>query len=234
MDRANISASFLRNRILAGLRPAAQEFFTSRAQLRQISTGEVIFEDQQPITHAVFPCEGVISMIAEMENGRSVEKSSIGPEGFVGLSVIMGGGVALGKSVVQVPGQAVWMPIEELDIALVQFICIRESMLRYARAHTVQLMESVACNSLHAAEQRVVRWLLHAHDRVDGDTFYLTQDAVATLLALRRATVNAVCTDLMNSGAITYHRGSLTIKDRAALQHRSCECYERVKRSSLP
>ena len=234
MSNADISASFLRNRILAGLRPAAQAFFTERADLREIETGDVIFEDQQPNTHAVFPCEGVISIIAEMENGRSVEKSSIGPEGFIGLSVIMGGGVALGKSVVQVPGKAVWMPIEELDIALSQFICIRESMLRYARAHTVQLMESVACNSLHTAEQRVVRWLLQANDRVDGDTFYITQDAIATLLALRRATVNAVCTDLMNSGVITYHRGSLTIKDRAALQQRSCECYERVKLAGFP
>jgi CRP-like cAMP-binding protein len=106
-------------------------------------------------------------------------------------------------------------------------------MLRYAKSHTVQLMESVACNSLHTAEQRVARWLLHAHDRVEGDTYSVTQEAIAMLLALRRATVNAICTDLMNAGAISYHRGSLRVTNRAVLHERACECYERIRLASL-
>lgn len=221
------------NRILASLRPDAQVFFREHAELREMGTGNVIFEDGAPVTHAVFPLEGVISVIARMENGRSVEKSSIGPEGFVGFTLIMGGGASLGRSVVQVPGRASWVSIGDLDIALERFHCVREAMLRYAKAHTVQLMEAVACNSLHTAEQRVVRWLLHAHDRVSGDSYYITQEALATLLALRRATVNAVCTDLMNSGLISYHRGSLTITDRDLLHKRACECYDRIRRASL-
>ncbi|EYR84552.1 MULTISPECIES: Crp/Fnr family transcriptional regulator [unclassified Shinella] len=223
----------LRNRILDSIRPQAQEFFRTHADIKPMNTGDVIFEDGAPVTHVVFPHEGVVSIIAEMSNGRSVEKSSIGPEGFLGFSLIMGGGSSLGRSVVQVPGQASWVTIADLDVALEEFQCVREIMLRYAKSHTVQLMESVACNSLHTAEQRVARWLLHAHDRVEGDTYSVTQEAIAMLLALRRATVNAICTDLMNAGAISYHRGSLRVTNRAVLHERACECYERIRLASL-
>jgi len=227
------SSGLLRNRIFASIRPAAQSFFRKHADVRPMNTGEVVFEDGAPVTHAVFPHEGVVSIIAEMNGGRSVEKSSIGPEGFLGFSLIMGGGASLGRSVVQVPGQASWVAIADLDVALDAFQCVREILLRYAKSHTVQLMESVACNSLHTAEQRVARWLLHAHDRVEGDAYYVTQEAVARLLALRRATVNAICTDLMDAGAISYHRGSLRVTDRKALHARACECYDRIRRASL-
>lgn len=223
----------LRNRILDSIRPQAQEFFRTHADIKPMNTGDVIFEDGAPVTHVVFPHEGVVSIIAEMSNGRSVEKSSIGPEGFLGFSLIMGGGSSLGRSVVQVPGQASWVTIADLDVALEEFQCVREIMLRYAKSHTVQLMESVACNSLHTAEQRVARWLLHAHDRVEGDTYSVTQETIAMLLALRRATVNAICTDLMNAGAISYHRGSLRVTNRAVLHERACECYERIRLASL-
>ncbi|MFC3075470.1 Crp/Fnr family transcriptional regulator [Shinella pollutisoli] len=233
MKESDNSIGLLRNRILASIRPAAQDFFRKHAEARPLNTGDVIFEDGAPVTHAVFPHEGVVSIIAEMNGGRSVEKSSIGPEGFLGFSLIMGGGTSFGRSVVQVPGLASWVAIADLDIALDEFQCVREIMLRYAKSHTVQLMESVACNSLHTAEQRVARWLLHAHDRVEGDTYYLTQEAIAKLLALRRATVNAICTDLMNAGAISYHRGSLRVTSRKVLHARACECYERIRRASL-
>lgn len=233
MTESTFTEVSLQNRILASVQPDARIFLRDHSELRELNTGDVIFEDGAPVTHAVFPHEGVISIVAEMKNGRSVEKSSIGPEGFVGFTLIMGGGTSLGRSVVQVPGRASWVSIADLDTALERFHCVREIMLRYAKSHTVQLMESVACNSLHTAEQRVARWLLHAHDRVNGDTYYLTQEALAKLLALRRATVNAICTELMEAGAIAYHRGSLTVTDRSALHDRACECYDRIRHASL-
>lgn len=222
------------NRVLALVRPEARAFFQQKAEIRELKTGDVILDDGAPVTHVIFPHEGVVSIVAEMADGRSVEKSSVGNEGFVCLTLIMGGGASFGRWVVQVPGTASWVSIEDLDVALERFHCVREIMLRYAKAHTLQLMESVACNSLHTAQQRISRWLLNAHDRVCGDTFYLTQESLSRLLALRRATVNLVCSDLLSSGAITYHRGSMTIADRRLLQSHACECYQRIRDASLP
>jgi len=217
------------NRLLASLPQEARQFIEERAELRRMKAGEVVFEEGATVTHAVFPHEGVVSLIARMANGRSVEKSLIGSEGFLGFAVVMGGKTVFGRSVVQVAGSASWVPIDRVEIALVHFACVRDAMLRFTKAHIAQLMESLACTSLHTAEQRVARWLLQAHDRVAGDEFHITQEAVATLLALRRATVNAVCTDLMSAGAISYHRGAVSVTDRGRLLGRACECYGRIR-----
>jgi len=223
----------IRNKIILALRPAAQEFLGQRLVTREIAAGEVIYEDGAPLTHAVFPHEGVLSLMASMENGRSVEKVSIGLEGFIGFAVLMGGNSAVSRSVVNVPGYASWLKLSDMDEAMGEFICVRETMLRYAQALITQAMESVACNSLHSAEQRVSRWLLHAHDRVAGDRFLVTQQAISEILGLRRATVSAVCSSLQNQGIIEYSRGAVSVTDRAGMEQHACECYGRIRRASL-
>lgn len=220
--------------MLTSIQPAAEAFFAEHGEVRALRYGDVIFEHGAPVTHLVFPHEGVVSIVAEMDSGKTVEKASIGVEGFLGFAVIMGGGTAVGRSVVQVPGSATWITVADVDTALERFSCVREIMLRYAKSLIVQLMETVACNSLHTAEQRVARWLLHAHDRMTGDTFALKQDSVAQALGLRRATVSAVCSDLMDTGAINYQRGRLTVTGRSVLHDRACECYDRIRLAALP
>ncbi|MBN9314945.1 MAG: Crp/Fnr family transcriptional regulator [Devosia sp.] len=206
----------------------------SRIVTRPFGAGEVIYKDGGAFTHAVFPHAGVLSLMAYMGDGKSVEKASIGLEGFLGFVMIMGGGDrAISTSVGQVPGYASWLSVADLDEALSEFICVRETMLRYGRLLISQTMESVACNSLHSAEQRIVRWLLHAHDRVESERFAITQQAIAEVLGLRRATVSVTCSRLQEEGALDYSRGILTIANRALLEARACECYQRIRRFAV-
>ena len=218
-----------RNRILAALSPDALAYIAEYSQRRETSAGEVIYEDGSQVTHAVFPEKGVVAIMAEMQDGRSVQQASVGPEGFVGYAIVLGGGTAMGRSVVLVPGEATWVPIGAFDQAILRFVSVREAMLRYGQAHTIDLMQLVACNSLHTAEQRLSRWLLQTSDRMEAAGFYMTQDVMAKTLGLRRATVNTICGELMEAGAIDYTRGNLNVTGRATLEARSCECYQRIR-----
>ncbi|WP_293810845.1 Crp/Fnr family transcriptional regulator [uncultured Bosea sp.] len=219
------------NQILLSVRPEAQEFLRPRLVMRRLSQGQVLYEEGTPFTHAIFPHEGMVSIMAAMRDGRGVEKVSIGYEGFIGIALAMGGGEAIGQSCVVVPGYASWLSIQDLDEAIARFPCVRHALLRYAKSLIVQLLESVACNSLHSAEERISRWLLHAHDRVVGNSFHLTQAAISQALGLRRATVNMVCSKLMEDGAIAYARGNLTVLERDLVEQRSCECYGRIRKA---
>lgn len=231
----NISSSLKPegNRIFASLPPEVRNHIEERSETRRMRPGDVVFDEGATVTHVVFPHEGVVSLIARMDNGRTVEKSLIGSEGFLGFAIVMGGKTVFGRSVVQVAGHASWLPVAEVHAALLRYDCLREEMLRFTKAHIAQLMESLACASLHNAQQRVSRWLLQAHDRVSGNKFHITQEAVATLLALRRATVNAVCADLANTGAISYHRGTVNVIDRDRLLDNACECYGRIRMAAI-
>ena len=221
----------IRNRVLLSLRRAAQEFLEPRLVTRQTFAGEVIYQDGTAFTHAVFPHSGVLSLMAHMNDGRSVEKTSIGSEGFLGFVLIMGGSRAISTSTVQVPGYASWVALSDLHEALDEFECVRQTMLRYGAALIAQLMETVACNQLHSAEQRVARWLLQAQDRVAGNSFQLTQQILSDVLGLRRATVSDVCSQFQQAGILDYSRGAITVADREGLEQRACECYARIHRA---
>jgi Mn-dependent DtxR family transcriptional regulator len=58
----------------------------------------------------------------------------------------------------------------------------------------------------------------------------LTQESLAGLLGVQRTTVNAVARELQDEGLITTRRGIIEVHDRAGLERRTCECYDRVER----
>jgi len=105
---------------------------------------------------------------------------------------------------------------------------LRNLFCRYSDYLLAQIMQTVACNSFHPIEARAARWLLTAHDR-GGNRLELTQESLAGLLGVQRTTVNAVARELQDEGLITTRRGIIEVHDRAGLEHRSCECYDRVE-----
>lgn len=219
----------IRNRILLSLRREARAFLAPRLTTRPLTAGEILFRDGEPRTHAIFPHEGVVAIVARMADGRRAEMAAVGFEGFVGFGLLDNREAAVGATMVEVPGLAAFLAAADLIAAREQFECVWEAMLHYATTLIGQLMVSAACNSLHGAEQRIARRLLETRDRMVGETFALTQQTLAEALSLRRATVGATCARLQREGAIRYSRGALTILDQERLEAVACECRRRVR-----
>ena len=104
--------------------------------------------------------------------------------------------------------------------------------MRYNDVLIAQVQQSVACNALHALEARLSRWLLQAHDCVDGNVIPLTQEFLGQMLGVRRTTVTIAASLLQGAGLIRYRRGHIQILDRAALEDISCECYAVVRQNA--
>jgi DNA-binding transcriptional MocR family regulator len=94
----------------------------------------------------------------------------------------------------------------------------------------MQFQHVAACNALHFVEARMARWLLHIHDRIDGDFLPLTQEALSQLLGVRRTTVTHVVRKLRVSGAIRSDRRGLIEINRPRLEEAACECSEVMRR----
>jgi Mn-dependent DtxR family transcriptional regulator len=62
-----------------------------------------------------------------------------------------------------------------------------------------------------------------------GDDVPLTQEALAAMIGVMRATVSANAHALQVAGVISYSRGRIHIKDAALLKIRSCECHQAVR-----
>jgi CRP-like cAMP-binding protein len=219
-----------RNRLLAALPADAFDFLAERLTVTDVATGEMLYEKDQTVTHAVFPHDCTLSVVAVMTDGRSAEAGNIGNEGCFGIASGFADRRATNRCVVQVPGAASLLPIERLDEAMAHQGAIRELLMRYVKAVLYKTQRYVACSSVHTADMRCCRRLLMMHDRVPDDTFALTQDELARILGVRRATVGQICASLQEAGVIRYSRGTMTILDRARLEASSCECYGEVRR----
>jgi CRP-like cAMP-binding protein len=218
------------NRLLRAMPREAFKSIRDKLVHRELVPGEMLYEQHQPVTHAIFPHEGVVSLVAVMEDGVTAESATIGPEGYVGFTALLGERTAINRYCVQIGGAASALPLSDLDSLVKRYPLVRDLMLRYSKALLAQALRQVVCNSLHSAHQRCCRWLLMTHDRVDGDTFHIKQEELAKLLGLRRATVGASCAELQRLGAIQYARAAITITDRY-LEQETCECYRVILRN---
>jgi len=191
---------------------------------------QVLHKAGEPIRQIYFPNDGVCSMTTVMSDGRMVEVATIGNEGVVGISAIFGRETANGESLVQVPGTDAWMlGIADFRFELEQSSGLALIINRYLQAFLVMLLQSTACNSLHAAEERCARWLLMTRDRVGRDEFPMTQELLAVMLGVRRPTVTLILQKLGQRGLITYSRGRLAVANGPELERVSCECYSTVQ-----
>ena len=80
-------------------------------------------------------------------------------------------------------------------------------------------------NGRSKIEERLARWLLMAHDRVDDDELRLTHEFLAVMLGVRRPGVTVAVNLLEKSGLIRAERGVITILDRQGLEETSNGAY---------
>ncbi len=213
------------NRLLDALPDGELERLRPDLEPVPLGLKEVLIEPDGPIGHVWFPVDGVCSLVATMEDGRAVEVGTIGNEGMVGLPVFLGRDTVPLTTFCQVPGRAVRMRSEALRTEVGPGDRLHGLLQRFTEATFVFAAQSSACNRLHSVEQRASRWLLHTHDRVGRDEFPLTQEFLAEMLGVRRASVSGVAGDLQRAGLISYSRGAVRVLDRGGLEGRGCECY---------
>ncbi len=190
---------------------------------------ERLADSNRVIEAVYFPIDAVLSMAAVDRDGVTVEVGSVGCEGMTGLPLLLGTEQSTSRVVVQIGGQA-----ERMDGAVFQREARRHEhfgrlLYLYAQGFMTQVAQSTACNRLHSAEQRLARWLLICRDRVGRDELPITQETMATMLGVRRATVTEAAGALQRAGVIRYRRGVVMVVDRPGLEAAACECYDIVR-----
>lgn len=181
------------------------------------------------VNHVDFPVDAVLSVVATLENGDTVEVATVGSEGFVESDAALGPALSQRSSFCQVRGTVGRMSIARFEARMATSSTFAAHMRRNVRAALFSAQQFAACNVRHSILQRCARWLSMTEDRVGSVEFAVTHEFLAIMLGVRRASVSEAADILQTIGAITYRRGSVTIIDRALLNRSACECYEACK-----
>jgi CRP-like cAMP-binding protein len=215
------------NSLLAALEPADYEALMADATIVALKLEKRLYKQDERIGAVYFPLNCMVSLLVQPLEGSLVEAATIGREGVVGAVGLILNETAMGVHFVQLPGTAVRINVEAFAKHLSNRP-LRGLVDRHLYALTRQILYGAACNSLHSTEERCARWLLMTHDRAGTDTFPLTQQFLAHMLAVRRATVNASTGSLKRAGLIRYVRGQVTVVNRAGLESACCACYRAI------
>jgi CRP-like cAMP-binding protein len=213
---------------LDALAPETLERLRPQLERVQLRAGEVVAPPNVPITHVFFPIGSVISTITRMSDGTAVEAALTGREGMVGAWLALHQISTVQECVVQIAGSSWRMNAERFGVELRSDPSLNEAVLRFTHAGIIIAGQFIACNRLHEIQERYARWLLMAHDRVESDHFYLTQEYAGQMLGVRRVSVTLIAGEFARAGLISYRRGAVTILNRGGLEDIACECYDAV------
>jgi CRP-like cAMP-binding protein len=223
--RTDIAGKAVSNVIL--LKVPDEEYALLRPHLEPVQLPQytILHEPGERIDYAYFLNQGMMSLVALNQDGRSVEVGIVGKEGMVGMSLMMGLRRGIFRSIMQINGKGLRIPAKAFQDVLHCAPHLSAELCRFGLMHGMQVAQLAACNRLHEVDQRLVRWLLMCQDRVDFPLLPLTHDFLAQMLGTGRPSVSLAAADLEDAGLIENLRGTVRLLNRKSLEAAACECY---------
>lgn len=205
------------------------EYELIRPHLETVSVRrDFLLYDGGRIAFTYFLTSGLASLVVQTSDGRSVEVAVVGREGVVGAPSF---GIHRRpyRAMMQIPGNALRLPADLLEEKLQQMPVLGGVLNRYVLVRGLQIAQIAACNRLHEIDQRLARWLLMCHDRVDSDLLPVTHELLAQMLGTARPSVSLAAGVLQKTGVIEISRGAMRILKRHELESAACECYQAIR-----
>lgn len=184
----------------------------------QLAEGEMLMRADAIVDAIWFPETAVVSLIDVLPDGSRVELGIVGFEGMVGWSALLGNDRSPHDGVVRVGGgTALRIDASRLLSTCEDNPCATGLFLKYVNAAMVQIGRTAVSNLRDKVEQRLSRWLLMCHDRLEGDEIDCTHKVIAGMLGIRRASVTDGLHNLEGESVIRNRRGRIVIRDRGKL-----------------
>jgi len=218
------------NRLLASLPGDVMSRLLPQLEHVPMELGKVIHESGSRMQHVYFPTTSIVSLLYIMADGASADSAIIGNDGILGIALFMGGETTPSRAVVRSAGHGYRLKAQQLKDEFHRAGPLMHLLLRYTQALITQIAQTAVCNRHHSVDQQLCRWLLLRLDRLPTREMDITQDAIASMLGVRREGVTEAAGNLQEAGLISCRRGHISVLDRHGLEARSCECYAVVRR----
>lgn len=219
------SQRYVRNHLLSILSPDDYEAIHAVAEGVALGRRDILIAANKPITHVYFLESGIASEVAATPEGRRIEVCITGPEGMVGVPLLLDVDQTPHETFVQIEGETVRIEAAAFRGLIEERRNLRRTFAHYAYVAHLQTAGTALSNGSHTLEERLARWLLMCHDRVDGDEFPVTHEFLSTMLGVRRPGVTTAIHSLEGAGMIKARRSHVQVIDRTKLKAAAGDSY---------
>ncbi len=206
------------NRLLALLPDDDFTLLRDKFEKVDLPRGTVLAEPGQPLTDVYFLEDGLASQIAFSEDGKQIEVGIYGRDGFGPFCLLLGVDRTPHAHIVQLAGHGYKIPAKRLIELTERNPKLQGLLSGYIYVAMVQTAQTALAKASSRVGQRLARWLLMCHDRVDGDDIAVTHEFLGVMLGVRRTGVTDAVHVLEGGGVIRGRRGLINIRDRAKLE----------------
>jgi CRP-like cAMP-binding protein len=212
------SRTGIRNRLLQKMSDADWALISPNLEATTLKERQIIEVPHKPISHLLFVEVGMVSVVAVNGSDHRIEVGVIGGEGMTGVSLVMGDNQAQHSAYMQIGGNGYRVAQAPFLEAMAASPSFKSLMHKSAHAFMIQTAHTALANGRAKLEERLARWLLMAHDRMDTNAVPLTHEFLAVMLGVRRAGVTVALHGFEKRGLVTTKRGQLTLVDRAGIE----------------
>lgn len=216
------------NRLLEMLTASDRAALAARMKTIELTQGTVLAEPGDEIRTVYFPHSGIVSFMVGLDDGAMVQTFMVGRDGVIGAAQALDSRTSINKILVQVSGSASTIDRDPLRQIVESHAGIRNLVAAHEQFLVADIQQTAACNARHSVEARMARWMMRMRD-LAGDDLPLTQDYLASMIGVRRASVTDVAAAMQQAGAVRFTRGRLHIADPEVLETLSCECGQAVR-----
>ena len=207
-----------RNHILSCMSTADCELIKKHLEPVEMPRLFAVETASKPITHVYFPVDGIVSVVANGPRDQRIEVGIMGRDGVSGHSVILGNDRSPNSVFMQIAGSGFRIETEHLHAAMLESRSLHHALMAYVQAFAAQASHTALANGRATLDARLARWLLMAHDRLEGDRLALTHELLSIMLGVQRPGVTLALQKMEVDGHIETQRSVIVVKDRAGLK----------------
>lgn len=207
-----------RNHILNSLSPDDSALLAKRLEPFELPFRFNLEIPSRPIDYVYFVEEGLISVVTTGSRDHQIEVGVIGRDGVSASAVILGADRSPNALYMQIPGRGLRISAPDLRSAMNESDSLHKTLMTSVQAFFVQASYTALANGRAKLDARLARWLVMAHDRLDGNRVPLTHEFLAIMLGVRRPGVSLELKKFASRGLIQSERSAITVKNRKALE----------------
>jgi len=140
------------NHLLAGLPDEEYQRLLPHMEEVQLPLKQVLYEPGDRPDVVYFPNRAMVSLVAMMEDGATVEVGLVGIEGVIGLPVILGGRATVYQAIVQLPGTGTKLDANIFKAEFDRGGHLQRLVLLYTQALLTQVSQNAVCNRVHSID----------------------------------------------------------------------------------